>query len=88
MMLGIIMNTANKDDSMTSKTLSGILTTLLFVLSVCAFVLSVRISQDMRTTGSRVALICLAILYPDLFILLYFINPNFIVGAMSLAGSP
>ncbi len=88
MMLGILMNITNKDDSTSSKSLNGILTTLLVVISVCAFVLSVRVSQEMRTTGSRVALICLVIMYPDLFILGYFIKPDTIIEAMSFTGSP
>jgi hypothetical protein len=88
MMLGILMNATNRDDSMTSKTLSSILTTIVVVILVCSFVLAVKMSKDMRTTGSRAALICLSILYPDLFILGYLINQTTAFDMMSLVGSP
>jgi hypothetical protein len=75
MMLGVLWKVTDENKSMASKTLNIIITILIIVITISAFVLAISTSPDTSNTWTRAAWIALAVLYPDLFILGYFIVP-------------
>jgi RsiW-degrading membrane proteinase PrsW (M82 family) len=84
MMLGILWKATDENESMASKTLNIIITIFILAITISAFALAIKTSPDMSNAWTRAAWITLAVLYPDLFVLGYFIVPPDMMGQISL----
>ena len=82
-----LANGTQNGNSNPSKTINTVVTTMMIVMLVLAIYLAIRDMSFLPSVTTKMAILALAILYPDLYILLHWISTS-TTNVPFLSGAP